>query len=80
MRIRHFGLLANRVRAANLALCRTSASSVEPQLIAAAAPAIHLDAAPQLPLCPICQRGHLIPGPNLSPSQLNQLLVRLDSS
>lgn len=72
VRIRHFGLLANRVRSKNLSICR--------QLIAAPTPAIHIDAAGQLPLCPICQRGHLIAGPYLSPSELSQLLVRLDSS
>ena len=72
MRIRHFGLLANRVRAANLSLCR--------QLIGTPAPAIHHDATPALPLCPICQRGHLIPGSNLSPSQLSLLVLRLDTS
>jgi hypothetical protein len=73
MRIRHFGLLANRVRAANLSICR--------QMIAAASPVIHNDAASAaLALCPICQRGHLIAGPNLSPSQLSQRVLRLDSS
>ena len=72
MRIRHFGLLANRVRSQNLSICR--------QLIAAPTPVIHHDAAPLLPLCPICQRGHLIAGPNLSPSQLSQLVLRLDTS
>jgi hypothetical protein len=73
MRIRHFGLLANRVRARNLAICR--------RLIATPTPAaIHHRVTRSLPLCPICQRGHLMAGPNLSPSQLSQLLVRLDSS
>jgi Putative transposase/Transposase zinc-binding domain len=72
MRIRHFGLLANRVRATNLALCR--------RLIATPLVAMHYDATPPLPLCPICQRGHLIPGSNLSPSQLSLLVLRLDSS
>jgi hypothetical protein len=72
MRIRHFGLLANRVRSQNLLICR--------ELINAPAPAIHYDPTPQLPLCPICQRGYLIAGPNLPPSQVNLLLLRLDSS
>jgi hypothetical protein len=72
MRIRHFGLLANRVRSANLSICR--------QLISAAAAVIHFDLTPPLPLCPICQRGHLMAGPNLSPSQLRLLVLRLDSS
>jgi hypothetical protein len=72
MRIRHFGLLANRVRTKNLTICR--------QLIATPLPAIRFDATPLLPPCPICQRGRLIPGPNLSPSQLSQLVLRLDTS
>ena len=72
MRIRHFGLLANRVRSANLSICR--------RLIGTPAPAIHHDATSSLPRCPICQRGHLMAGPNLSPSQLSQLVLRLDSS
>ena len=75
MRIRHFGLLANRVRAQNLAICR--------RLIATppTTPAIHHGVARSLPLCPICQRGRLIAGPNLSPPQLQQLLIlRLDTS
>ena len=71
MRIRHFGLLANRVRAGNLATCR--------RLLAAPIRLILL-ATPWLPVCPVCQRGHLIAGPNLSPSQLSLLILRLDSS
>ena len=72
MRIRHFGLLANRVRAANLSMCR--------RLLATPLPAIHWLIPQELPQCPICQRGHLSAGPNLSPSKLSQLLFRLDSS
>jgi hypothetical protein len=72
MRIRHFGLLANRVRAANLSICRRS--------IGAPLPAIQSLIPKELPRCPICQRGHLIAGPNLSPSELNLLVLRLDSS
>jgi hypothetical protein len=72
MRIRHFGLLANRVRMQNLATCR--------RRIATSIAVSGYDVTPQLPLCPICQRGHLMAGPNLSPSQLNLLILRLDSS
>jgi hypothetical protein len=71
MRIRHFGLLANRVRGRNLEICR--------RLLATPPPAIQFQTQ-QLPLCPICQRGHLMAGPNLSPSQLRLLILRLDSS
>jgi hypothetical protein len=72
MRIRHFGLLANRVRTANLEVCR--------RLIGTVSAAIQVPTSPQLPLCPICQRGHLIAGPRLSPSQLSHLVLRVDSS
>lgn len=72
MRIRHFGLLANRVRAANPAICR--------RLIGSAPSATLFDPSAQIPSCPICQRGRLIAGPNLSPLQLSRLVLRLDSS
>lgn len=71
MRIRHFGLLANRVRSKNLSICRRQLAVPTPLI---------LPATPSLPVCPVCQRGHLLAGPNLSPSQLSQLVVRLDSS
>ena len=71
MRIRHFGLLANRVRAKNLALCRRLMSAPLP------ADCPTLDTAQT---CPVCQRGRMISGPKLDPMQLHRLLVRLDSS
>jgi hypothetical protein len=72
MRIRHFGLLANRVRSANLSICR--------RLIGSVHTVNWIDPTPSLPPCPICQRGRLMAGPNLSPSQLSQLVIRVDSS
>jgi hypothetical protein len=71
MRIRHFGLLANRVRAKNLALCRRLMSAPPP----ANCPTVDTAQA-----CPLCQRGRMISGPNLDPIQLHRLLIRLDSS
>jgi len=71
MRIRHFGLLANRVRARNLTLCRHLMSAPPP----ANCPII--DTAQT---CPVCQRGRMISGPNLDPVQLHRLVIRLDSS
>jgi hypothetical protein len=73
MRIRHFGLLANRVRAKNLATCRRLLASPPPPVIATAGATEH-------PCCPLCGRGRLIAGPNLSPEQLGPILLRLDSS
>ena len=76
MRVRHFGLLANRVRAENLAACRRllSASPPPPPVTAAA------DGVPDRPRCPLCGRGRLIAGPNLPPGELARVLLRLDSS
>jgi len=70
MRIRHFGLLANRVRAGNLALCRSLLCAPPPADCPIVASTV----------CPVCQRGKMISGPNLDPMQLHQLLIRLDSS
>jgi hypothetical protein len=78
MRIRHFGLLANRVRAENLQCCRR---------LLAVGPST--DATSPLPpgggtgdheRCPLCGVGRLIPGPRLSPPELKRLLVRLDDT
>jgi hypothetical protein len=71
MRIRHFGLLANRVRAKNLTLCRRLLSVPPP----ADRPIID-----SVQTCPLCQRGRMISGPNLDPMRLRRLLIRSDSS
>jgi len=75
MRIRHFGLLANRVRAQNLELCRQliTASAQDVIAIAPAKTADHSR-------CPVCGHGRLIAGPNLSPLELRPIILRLDSS
>jgi hypothetical protein len=83
MRIRHFGLLANRARTQNLQTCRRLLSVPSP---------LDADAGPT-PLaiasvasvtghvcCRACGRGRMIPGPNLSPLELSRLTIRLDSS
>ena len=75
MRIRHFGLLANRARAKNLTTCRRLLATP----LSSAVPLV-TDAAPPQPCCPACGRGRLINGPNLSPEQLRQVILRLDSS
>jgi hypothetical protein len=75
LRIRHFGLLVNRVRAQNLELCR--------QLIAApvqSTTAVTPTNAADHSCCPACGHGRLIAGPNLSPPQLRPIIARLDSS
>jgi hypothetical protein len=75
MRIRHFGLLANRARAQNLELCR--------RLIAAPVPsttAVTPTNVADHSQCPACGHGRLMAGPNLSPLQLRPHIVRLDSS
>jgi hypothetical protein len=75
MRIRHFGLLANRRRAANLTACRRLLTTPRSPVLPLVTPA-----APQAACCPACGRGRLVNGPNLSPEQLARLVVRLDSS
>ena len=87
MRIRHFGLLANRVRAENLATCRRllspppSPADVLPTLLVALSlAAAPLPCAADHACCPACGRGRLIPGPNLSPLELSRVTIRLDSS
>lgn len=84
MRIRHFGLLANRGRAGNLAACR--------RLLSVPPPAPKMEVMPTLLValsllgvsghacCPACGRGRLISGPHLSPPELGRLALRLDSS
>jgi len=88
MRIRHFGLLANRGRGERLARCRQllgvtpPAEATTAAAAAASAPLAAAAAADERPCCPSCGRGRLIPGPRLSPVQLHRLLrtTRLDSS
>ena len=72
MRIRHFGLLANRVRSQNLATCRRllNTSALVAPIVWTVEPLC----------CPACGRGHLIAGPRLSPQQLAAIILRLDSS
>ena len=77
MRVRHFGLLANRGRAENLALCRRLIGTPLPP---DERPAIATALAPAPACCPACGRGRLIPGPNLTPPEMARLLVRIDSS
>ena len=81
MRIRHFGLWANRCRTQNLAHCR--------RLLGVTAPPVPTDglctssrtlAPDDSRCCPVCGRGRLIAGPNLSASELAQVTLRLDSS
>ena len=81
MRIRHFGLFANRTRTQNLATCRRLLSVPLPAAadncpLAATSPGGVTEQA----CCLACGRGRLIPGPHLSPLQLSRLTIRLDSS
>jgi putative transposase/transposase-like zinc-binding protein len=83
MRIRHFGLLANRTRTQNLQTCRRLLSVPSPldadsgptplAIASVARVAAHV-------CCRVCGRGRMIPGPNLSPLELRRLTIRLDSS
>ena len=75
MRIRHFGLLANRLRAQNLQLCRRLMAAPLQNFIAVASANT-----PDHSCCPVCGHGRLIAGPNLSPLELRPIILRLDSS
>jgi hypothetical protein len=73
VRIRHFGLLANRGRAAKLARCRELLTAVPPE----APPAPDTVAALMLRLtgvdltrCPVCRQGHLRLGAVFEPGAL----------
>ena len=79
MRIRHFGLLANRVRTNNLQRCRRLLAVDPPADTSAGVPASG-GATVEHEHCPLCGIGRLIPGPRLSPLQLRRLVLRLDSS
>jgi hypothetical protein len=80
MRIRHFGLLANRVRRQNLTRCRRLLAVPPPAGPEAGSFAAAAAAAVACPCCPVCGRGRLIPGPHLSAAELGRLTVRLDTS
>ncbi len=79
MRIRHYGLLANRGRGERLAHCRRLLGATPLTTTTTLALAT---AEVERPCCPACGRGRLRPGPHLSPLQLHRLLrtIRLDSS
>ena len=75
MRIRHFGLLANRVRSDNLAVCRQRLDAQPP-----AEATVLNDNAKHHHCCPQCKCGMLHAGPNLTPMELHRVAVRMDTS
>jgi hypothetical protein len=77
MRIRHFGLLANRVRSANLAICRNLLAGKAPEAFAVV---VHITPPAELPRCPVCAKGRMVPGMHLSPLEIRRVALRLDSS
>jgi len=77
MRIRHFGLLANRGRAGNLATCRKLLAGKAPQVFTVV---VTRTPAPESPRCPVCEKGRMVSGPHLSPAQIRRIALRLDSS
>jgi hypothetical protein len=83
MRIRHFGLLANRGRTEYLEICRRllyvpTDTSADDGPASLAIPT--LAGVAGCPCCPACSRGRMIPGAYLSPLQLNRMTIHLDSS
>jgi hypothetical protein len=77
MRIRQFGLLANRVRTANLQQCRGLIGAPAPVPIQ---PMIVRASSIEQPCCPACGHGRLRRGENLTAPELARLVRRLDSS
>ena len=77
MRIRHFGLLANRGRAGNLVICRKLLADKVPEVFTVVSRVAVL---PELPRCPVCGKGRMVPGPHLSPMEIRKIALRLDSS
>ncbi len=75
MRIRSFGLLANRMRAEHLAACRKLLADQAPHAIS-----LPVAARAEPPRCPACGKGRMVPGPHLSPSEVRRIALRLDSS
>jgi hypothetical protein len=83
MRIRHFGLLANRTRTQNLQTCRRLLSVPSPLDADSGPTPLAIASVARVTAhvcCPACGRGRMFPGPNLSPLQLSRLTIRLDSS
>ena len=88
MRIRQFGLLANRVRTVNLQECRRligTPLAADCSILPAPATTSELTTSELAPIvepecCPACGQGRLRRGANLTAPKLAQLLRRLDSS
>ena len=87
MRIRHFGLLANRVRGGNLRRCRellrvcdNANDPVAEDDARAKLTGAGLGRRDDWQRCLLCGVGRFLAGPRLSPLELRRLPVRLDSS
>jgi hypothetical protein len=76
VRIRHYGLLANRHRSDSLQRCRELIGKVDP---AAEAPLI-ATAEGEWCRCPKCRIGRMIAGERLSPRQLAEMKIGWDTS
>jgi len=85
VRIRHFGFLANRHRAKNLALCRRllgTSTSPASSAVASQAPSSPKDAVPE-GMCPSCRQGRLrrmLLTPNLPCGSPTLTIPAVDSS
>jgi hypothetical protein len=77
MRIRQYGLLANRVRRDNLQLCRRLIGTPTPAPIPESTPlAMARLTETEQRCCPACGRGRLLRGANLTPPELARLLAQ----
>ncbi|MCA1670657.1 MAG: IS91 family transposase [Actinobacteria bacterium] len=78
VRIRHYGLLANRHRAGMIQRCRVligAAAAIETPLVTRVGAGEG-----EWCRCPECHEGRMVPGPWLSPQQVLALAIRWDSS
>jgi hypothetical protein len=78
VRIRHYGLLANRHRAGMLERCRAvigAAAAVEATVVTRVGAGEG-----EWCRCPACHEGRMVPGPWLSPRQLAMLTIGWDTS
>jgi hypothetical protein len=80
VRIRHYGLLANRCRAEMLERCRALIGTAAAEPVEAAEVRIRSGDGEPWCRCPACHQGRMIPGAWLSPQQVLVLAIRWDSS
>ncbi|CAN5445981.1 IS91 family transposase [soil metagenome] len=81
VRIRHFGLLANRARREKITLCRTLLAAASSRTIVVPAPSARLVVGTGVEdRCPECHRGRMIAGEWIAPARIASIMLRIDTS